>query len=166
MFGMSFTEILVIMVVAIIFLGPEKLPNAVLNIAKLFKQFRSIVSQAQETIQEQLNVEDLKKEALSYKEALEKEVKKVADIPNQESKEIKDLFGDLTQNTQKQTQKPKKESKKNKEIKDLFSDLTQEPSQDLSQDLSQAPTKEPSQKTTKETKKPKKPKDPKKEDKK
>ena len=34
MFGMGFTEILIIMVIAILFLGPDKLPGAMVDIAK------------------------------------------------------------------------------------------------------------------------------------
>lgn len=37
MFGMGFFEILVVLVVAIIFLGPEKFPQAVVDVVKFFR---------------------------------------------------------------------------------------------------------------------------------
>lgn len=37
MFGMGFFEILVVLIVAIIFLGPEKFPQAVVDIVKFFR---------------------------------------------------------------------------------------------------------------------------------
>ncbi len=37
MFGMGFTEILMIAVVAILFLGPDKLPDAMVSVAKFIK---------------------------------------------------------------------------------------------------------------------------------
>ena len=37
MFGMSFSEILVIAVIAVLVLGPDKLPSAMVQIAKFLK---------------------------------------------------------------------------------------------------------------------------------
>ena len=37
MFGMGFTEILVVIVIAILFLGPDKLPTAMVEVAKFIK---------------------------------------------------------------------------------------------------------------------------------
>ena len=37
MFGMSLPEIIVIAVIAVLFLGPDKLPSAMVEIAKFFK---------------------------------------------------------------------------------------------------------------------------------
>ncbi len=37
MFGMGFFELLVVLVVAIIFLGPEKFPKALVDIVKCFR---------------------------------------------------------------------------------------------------------------------------------
>ncbi|MCD8476704.1 MAG: twin-arginine translocase TatA/TatE family subunit [Sulfurospirillum sp.] len=40
MFGLGFSEILVIAIIAILFLGPEKLPDAMVKGAKFFKSFK------------------------------------------------------------------------------------------------------------------------------
>ncbi len=45
MFGLGFTEILVILVVALIFLGPEKLPEAAKMIGKTLGEFRRAVDE-------------------------------------------------------------------------------------------------------------------------
>ena len=40
MFGMGITEILLIAIVAVIALGPEKLPDAMVKIAKMFNSIK------------------------------------------------------------------------------------------------------------------------------
>ena len=60
MFGMGFMEILLIAVIAIIALGPEKLPTAMVEIAKFLKKFKSGVEDAKSTIDNELNISDMK----------------------------------------------------------------------------------------------------------
>ncbi len=62
MFGLGFSEILLILVVAIIFLGPDKLPEVAVNIAKFLKSFKSTVSDAKESLNKEIKIEELKKE--------------------------------------------------------------------------------------------------------
>lgn len=70
MFGMGFTEILFIAVIAIIFLGPDKLPEAMVQIAKFFNSFKKTVSEAKSSFENEIHMNELKEEALSYKKAL------------------------------------------------------------------------------------------------
>jgi len=70
MFGMGFSEILIILVIGIIFLGPEKLPEAMVKIAKFFNMFKKTINEAKESIDQELKIEELKKEALEYKRKL------------------------------------------------------------------------------------------------
>ncbi len=70
MFGMGFMEILIIAIVAVIFLGPDKLPETMINIAKFFRSMKSTVASAKESLEQEMNISELKKEALSYKEDL------------------------------------------------------------------------------------------------
>ena len=42
MFGFGFTEILIIVVIAILFLGPDKLPSAMVDVAKFFRSVKNI----------------------------------------------------------------------------------------------------------------------------
>ena len=71
MFGMGFTEILLIAVVAILFLGPEKLPDAMVSIAKFIKGVKKAVGDAKNSLEEEMKISDLKEEALGYKRQLD-----------------------------------------------------------------------------------------------
>ncbi|SMC09394.1 Sec-independent protein translocase protein TatB [Nitratiruptor tergarcus] len=67
MFGMGFTEILMIAVVAIIFLGPEKLPQFLIDIAKFFKSIKRAVNDAKVQLEQEVKITELKEEADEYK---------------------------------------------------------------------------------------------------
>ncbi|WP_044418552.1 Sec-independent protein translocase protein TatB [Halarcobacter anaerophilus] len=71
MFGMGFMEILLIAIVAIIALGPEKLPTAMVEIAKFLKKFKSGIEDAKSTLDNELNVSEMKEEAAKYKAQIE-----------------------------------------------------------------------------------------------
>ncbi len=71
MFGLGFTEILLIAVVAILFLGPDKLPDAMVKIAKFMKSVKKAVSDAKNSLDEEMKIADLKEEALGYKKQLD-----------------------------------------------------------------------------------------------
>jgi sec-independent protein translocase protein TatB len=51
MFGMGFSEIVVILVIALIFLGPEKLPQAAKSISKGIRDLRKQTKELQTTIE-------------------------------------------------------------------------------------------------------------------
>jgi sec-independent protein translocase protein TatB len=70
MFGMGFTEILIIAVIAILFLGPDKLPETMVEIAKFFKNVKKTVGSAKESLEHELKIADIKEEALNYKKQL------------------------------------------------------------------------------------------------
>jgi len=70
MFGMGFTEILIIAVIAILFLGPDKLPGAMVDIAKFFRSTKNALGSMKESIEEEINIKDIKEEALAYKKEL------------------------------------------------------------------------------------------------
>lgn len=71
MFGMGFGEILVILVVAVIVLGPEKLPKAMVEVAKIFKSVKNQVSSVKEDIEKEIRIEELKNDAQLYKQNLQ-----------------------------------------------------------------------------------------------
>jgi len=87
MFGMGFTEIIIIAIIAILFLGPDKLPEAMVQIAKFFKSVKKTVGTAKESIEHELNVADIKQEALNYKKQLTETSNKLNDMAS---------FGDLS----------------------------------------------------------------------
>ena len=71
MFGMGFMEILLIAMVAIVALGPEKLPKAMVEIAKFLKKFKSGIEDAKSTLDNELNISEMKEEAARYKAQIE-----------------------------------------------------------------------------------------------
>ena len=70
MFGMGFAEILIIGIIAILFLGPDKLPETMVEIAKFFRNVKKSVSSAKASLEEELHIADIKEEALNYKKEL------------------------------------------------------------------------------------------------
>jgi sec-independent protein translocase protein TatB len=70
MFGLGFTEILVIAIIAILFLGPDKLPSTMIEIAKFFKHAKNTIGSMKESLEEEMNVREIKDEALAYKKEL------------------------------------------------------------------------------------------------
>ncbi len=114
MFGIDFGSLIVIMIVAIIFLGPEKLPELIVKFVKFFRSVKSTVQDAKDTIQKEIDLHELKHTAVEYKEKLEK----ITDNINNPSsmynnKEVSDMFGDITKefkdledNVKKELDKP------------------------------------------------------------
>ena len=94
MFGMGFTEILLIAVVAIIFLGPDKLPQVMVDIARTMKKVKKAVANAKDSIEEEIHLSDIKDQALAYKQDLLKasdEIKSINPINN-----VKEALYDVT----------------------------------------------------------------------
>ncbi len=101
MFGMSFGEILVIAIIAILFVGPDKLPEMMMQIAKFFRSFKKGVNDVKESIEQEVHLQELKEEAISYREQLEKSVKdikedKEIDVIDSAKEEILDIKKSLT----------------------------------------------------------------------
>ena len=71
MFGMGFTEILLIAIAGILFLGPDKLPDAMVSIAKFIKGAKRTINEAKSAIDNEIKISDLKEEALGYKAKLD-----------------------------------------------------------------------------------------------
>jgi len=78
MFGMGFSEILIIVVIAILFLGPDKLPQTMVDIARFFRSAKRTLASAKASIEEELHVEDIKREVSSYKDNLLEEKEKLS----------------------------------------------------------------------------------------
>ena len=110
MFGMGFMEIMIIAVIAVIFLGPDKLPETMVNIAKFFRSMKSTVSDAKHSLEQEMNISELKQEALSYKEELmsaSHELDRVTSLAN-----IDDAFDDVKETIASIDEKPAVKSKK------------------------------------------------------
>jgi len=90
MFGIGFTEILLIAIIAILFLGPDKLPEAMVQIAKFFKSVKKTVNDAKSSLEEEMKIADLKEEALSYKQKLDSATSELQGFKNISMDEILD----------------------------------------------------------------------------
>lgn len=71
MFGLGITEIIFIAILAIVVLGPDKLPTAMVEIAKFFKSFKKTVTDAKSAIDNELNLTELKESAKEYQKNLD-----------------------------------------------------------------------------------------------
>ncbi len=80
MFGMGFGEILLIAIIAIIALGPEKLPKAMVDMARFFRAFKKTIDDAKQSLDREINLSEIKEEALSYKNSIQQEVNNIAKI--------------------------------------------------------------------------------------
>ncbi|MGP1580967.1 MAG: Sec-independent protein translocase protein TatB [Wolinella sp.] len=77
MFGMGFAEIILIVIVAVIFLGPEKLPQAMVDIVKFFRAFKKTISDAKDSLDREINISEIKQEALAYQKSLKADANKL-----------------------------------------------------------------------------------------
>jgi len=82
MFGIGFTEILLISIIAILFLGPDKLPETMIQIAKFIKSIKKTVSDAKSSLEEEMRIADLKEEALNYKKQLDSATSELKSFKN------------------------------------------------------------------------------------
>jgi sec-independent protein translocase protein TatB len=108
MFGLGFTEIVVIAIIAVLFLGPDKLPSAMVDIAKFFRQVKNSVSSVKNSFEEEMHISDIKKEAMAYKQELldtGENIKKATDIDSH----IADISNDITSDTKENKSSPKEE---------------------------------------------------------
>lgn len=98
MFGMSFSEILVIAVIAVLVLGPDKLPSAMVQIAKFLKMFKKGINDAKSTFDQEMKIAELKEDAQKYKESITQSVRKK--LTFEELDEIKKSASDVTESIQ------------------------------------------------------------------
>ncbi len=82
MFGMGFSEILMIAVVAILFLGPDKLPEAMVKVAKFIRGVKKAITDAKSAIDSEIRIAELKEEALNYKEKLDRATSELQGFKN------------------------------------------------------------------------------------
>lgn len=65
---MSMGEIIVIIIVAILVLGPDKLPSTIAQIAKIMKALKKQVNEAKESIEKELQLSELQEQSKKYKD--------------------------------------------------------------------------------------------------
>ncbi len=70
MFGIGFAELLIICIMAILFLGPDKLPQTLMQIAKFFNETKRAITSAKNSIEEELHLSDMRREIDELKESV------------------------------------------------------------------------------------------------
>ncbi len=111
MFGIGFTEILLIAVIAILFLGPDKLPETMIQIAKFIKGVKKTIGDAKDSLEEEMKIADLKDEALNYKKQLDSATNELRSFKNIDFDDIDNILDDKDSTTETSVEKPAVETK-------------------------------------------------------
>lgn len=144
MFGMGFMEILLIAVVAIIALGPEKLPTAMVDIAKFIKKFKSGLDDAKSTLDNELNIAEMKEEAAKYKAQIE-DAKRTLNVKENMNLGLNDIIND-----DMSSKKVDKDIKEDSEVKLSLKETTASEESEVTKKVQE--TLEESSETNKEEK--------------
>ena len=118
MFGIGFTELILISIIAILFLGPDKLPQTMVEIAKFIKSVKKTVGDAKNSLEEEMKIADLKDEALSYKKQLDDATSELKNFKNIDFDDFDDVSYDdeVSTKSSKKLAKPPKEKERAKEV--------------------------------------------------
>jgi sec-independent protein translocase protein TatB len=88
MFDISFTEILVIAVVGLVVLGPERLPKVARTLGHLFGRAQRYANDVKNDIQREMELEELKK----WKASVEGTARSIEDSVQKEMTQFQDLM--------------------------------------------------------------------------
>ncbi len=114
MFGMGIMEIFLIAIVAIIALGPEKLPTTMVQIAKFLNKLKTGISDAKTTLDNELNISEMKSEANKFKAQIE-ETKTSLSMDSKIDLGLSDIMKDnLSVDSSVETKKIQEEPKQEK----------------------------------------------------
>jgi sec-independent protein translocase protein TatB len=72
MLDIGFSEFLVVIVLAVLVLGPDKLPEAMKDFARFVKKIKKMWTDATADITRELEMEEMKEEVKKYKDELNK----------------------------------------------------------------------------------------------
>jgi len=72
MLDIGFSELLVVVVLAVLVLGPDKLPEAMKDLARFIKKMKKMWRDATADITRELEMEEMKEEVKKYKEEIKK----------------------------------------------------------------------------------------------
>jgi sec-independent protein translocase protein TatB len=117
MFGMGFMEIFLIAIVAVIALGPDKLPTAMVEIAKFINKFKNGLADAKSTLDNELNISEMKAEASKFKSQIE-ETKASLSMDSKIDLGLNDILNDDVKpsSTEKKVEKEIIEEKKSEKV--------------------------------------------------
>jgi len=122
MFGMGFLEIFLVLLVAIIALGPEKLPGAIVDTVKFFKKIKGEISDAKSSIDKELDLSGMKEDAAQLKESIENiqsaanlDIDEITQIANEPVKSVQEELTKVEQAAKAPSKKEKISMNKDKE---------------------------------------------------
>jgi sec-independent protein translocase protein TatB len=105
MFDMGFTELVVIGVVALLVLGPERLPGAVRSTSKKLSQLKSAFNNLKEELAKEVNIDELRQD--DHNKAIMKQLeeggKAIKDNLDEVRSGLSDLEYDINTSTKKAT---------------------------------------------------------------
>ena len=101
MFDIGFTELLVIGVIALLVLGPERLPGAVRSGSKKLSQLKSAFNSLKEELAKEVNIEELRQDAhnSSIMKQLEESSQELKDDLDEVRSSLNDLEYDINTGT-------------------------------------------------------------------
>ena len=98
MFGLGFIELLVIAVVGLVFIGPQRLPEVAKQFGKFFVKFRSVTQEARDAMDDvvrQAEREVAVEEAVKVREAISAPKEKLDEIRKKSLEQLDDFHKDL-----------------------------------------------------------------------
>lgn len=99
MFGIGFPELILIAIIAILFLGPDKLPQAMVDVVKFIRGVKKTVYEAKSSIEQEMHIEELKNEALKYKEELTETTNELKSFKNLSIDEFNEVDREIRNST-------------------------------------------------------------------
>ncbi len=109
MFDLGFTEILVIGVVALVVLGPEKMPEVARSAGRFFAKVQGYITQVKGEFERESQLSEIKKlreEFASSAEGLRRSVTEVQTTLTQEANDVNHALDDLTSRDNQKTETP------------------------------------------------------------
>lgn len=102
MLDIGFTELLLIAIIALVVLGPERLPGAIRTTAYWVGKIRRSFQNAKDELEKELNVDEIKRQI--HNEAIMQELEKAKDVLN-------DPLSEMTSSEVKRSEKNASEEK-------------------------------------------------------
>ena len=97
MFGIGMPEMFLILAIALIVIGPKKLPDLAKSLGRAFAEFKRATSELKESMEIDTELKDVKttfdnmsdeiKEAIDVKVGLESDIQSVSDAPDEDKNE-------------------------------------------------------------------------------
>ncbi len=101
MFGIGMPELIVIALIALLVVGPKKLPELAKSLGKGLAEFRKVTDSATDTLKETLKTEEIKKDMDSLKDSL------VSDQGDAKESPAPDSTANAAKSEEPQTTSPK-----------------------------------------------------------